>query len=140
MEVQEDVVNILAGFALFSDLSTPELESVALTFDESRFSEGERIIRQGLTGTGFYVILDGTASIRVDGKDRATLRPGDYFGEISCLLGEAPVSDIVAQRPLRCLVLPCEQLERFLEAHPRMLFRLLQGEARKVRNTTRWQS
>jgi CRP/FNR family transcriptional regulator, cyclic AMP receptor protein len=140
VEVQEDVINILAGFALFSDLSTPELESVALTFDESRFSEGERIIRQGLTGTGFYVILDGTASIRVDGKDRATLRPGDYFGEISCLLGEAPVSDIVAQRPLRCLVLPCEQLEAFLESHPRMLFRLLQGEARKVRNTTRWQS
>jgi CRP/FNR family transcriptional regulator, cyclic AMP receptor protein len=136
----DDVVEILAGFALFSDLSTPELESVAQTFDDAWFKADERIIRQGLTGSGFYVILDGTASIRVDGKDRATLRPGDYFGEISCLLGEAPVSDIVAQRPLRCLVLPCEELERFLVAHPRMLFRLLQGEARKVRNTTRWLS
>jgi CRP-like cAMP-binding protein len=135
-----DVVDILAGFALFSDLSTPELESVAQTFDEAWFKADERVIRQGLTGSGFYVILDGTAAIRVDGKDRATLRPGDYFGEISCLLGESPVSDIVAQRALRCLVLPCEELERFLVAHPRVLFRLLQGEARKVRNTTRWLS
>lgn len=139
-ERADDVVDILAGFALFSDLSTPELENIAHTFDEQQFNANVRVIRQGLTGSGFYVILEGTASIRVDGKDRATLRPGDYFGEISCLLGEPPVSDIVAQHPLRCLVLPCEQLEQFLVAHPRVLFRLMQGEARKVRNTTRWQS
>jgi CRP-like cAMP-binding protein len=136
----DDVVDILAGFALFSDLSTPELENIVHTFDEQQFNANVRVIRQGLTGSGFYVILDGTAAIRVDGKDRATLRPGDYFGEISCLLGEPPVSDIVAQRALRCLVLPCERLEGFLVAHPRVLFRLMQGEARKVRNTTRWLS
>jgi CRP-like cAMP-binding protein len=136
----DDVVDILAGFALFADLSTPELENIVHTFDEQQFNANVRVIRQGLTGSGFYVILDGTAAIRVDGKDRATLRPGDYFGEISCLLGEPPVSDIVAERPLRCLMLPCERLEAFLVAHPRVLFRLMQGEARKVRNTTRWLS
>jgi len=140
MEVQGDVVDILAGFSLFADLATPELESVAQTFDEAWFNEGDRVLRQGLSGSGFYVILDGAASIRVDGKERSTLRPGDYFGEISCLLGEPPVADIVADRALRCLVLPGDQLEPFLVAHPRVLFRLLQGEARKVRNTTRWLS
>ncbi len=140
MDVRDDVVDILAGFALFADLATPELESVVQTFDEAWFKEGERVLRQGLSGSGFYVILDGTASIRVDGKDRSSLRPGDYFGEISCLLGEPPVADIIADHALRCLVLPGEQLEGFLVGHPRVLFRLLQGEARKVRNTTRWLS
>ena len=139
-ERADDVVDILAGFALFADLTTPELENIVHTFDEQQFNTNVRVIRQGLSGSGFYVILDGAATIRVDGKDRATLRPGDYFGEISCLLGEPPVSDIVAERPLRCLVLPCERLEQFLVAHPRVLFRLMQGEARKVRNTTRWLS
>src|SRR6266567_2950983 len=138
MDVRDDVVDILAGFALFADLSTPELENLVQTFDESWFNEGERVIRQGMSGSAFYVILDGTATIRVDGVDRETLRPGDFFGEISCLLGEAPVADIVAQKQLRCLVLPGESLERFLVGHPRVLFRLLQGEARKVRTTTRW--
>lgn len=140
MDVRNDLVDVLASFALFADLTTPELESIVQTFDEAWFQEGERILRQGLSGSGFYVILDGTASIRVDGKERSTLRPGDYFGEISCLLGEPPVADIVADRPLRCLVLPGDQLEQFLVSHPRVLFRLLQGEARKVRNTTRWLS
>lgn len=138
MDVRAEVVDILAGFALFADLTTPELENLVDSFDEQMFSEGERVVRQGLSSAALYVILDGTAIIRVDGKDRATLRPGDFFGEISCLLGEPPVADIVAERPLRCLVLPAESLETFLVAHPRVLFRLLQGEARKVRTTTRW--
>jgi CRP-like cAMP-binding protein len=140
MDVRAEVVDTLASFSLFADLTTPELESLVDIFDEQMFSEGERVVRQGMSGGGFYVILDGTASIRVDGKDRATLRPGDYFGEISCLLGEPPVADIVAQRPLRCLVLPAGALENFLVSHPRVMFRLLQGEARKVRTTTRWLS
>jgi len=110
------------------------------TFDESWFNEGERVIRQGLTGSAFYVILDGTATIRVDGVDRATLRPGDFFGEISCLLGELPTADIVAQRPLRCLALPGAALEQFLVGHPKVMYRVLQEEARKVRTTTRWLS
>ena len=140
MDVRDDVVNILAGFSLFADLSTPELESLVETFGEESFPDGERVLRQGLTGSNFYVILEGTASIRVDGVDRAALRPGDYFGEISCLLGVPPVSDIVAQDGLRCLVLPGAELEPFLVGHPRVMFRLLQGEARKVRATTRWLS
>ena len=140
MDVRQDVVDILSGFALFADLTTPELESVVQTFGEVYFSEGERVIRQGLTGSGFYVIVDGAAIIRVDGKDRTKLRPGDYFGEISCLLGEAPVADVVAERPLRCLVIAPAALEGFLVAHPHVMFRVLQGEARKLRTTTRWLS
>jgi CRP-like cAMP-binding protein len=139
-DVRDDVVDLLAGFALFADLSTPELENLVQTFDESWFNEGERVIRQGLTGSAFYVLLDGTASIRVDGVDRGTLRPGDFFGEISCLLGELPTADIVALRPLRCLVLPGSALESFLLAHPKLMYRVLQGEARKLRTTTRWLS
>lgn len=140
MDVRDDVADILAGFSLFADLSTPELESLVETFGEERFAQDERVLRQGFSGSNFYVILDGAASIRVDGVDRSTLRAGDYFGEISCLLGVPPTADIVAHEGLRCLVLPGRELEPFLVSHPRVMFRLLQGEARKVRTTTRWLS
>ncbi|HXI94886.1 MAG TPA: cyclic nucleotide-binding domain-containing protein [Candidatus Acidoferrum sp.] len=138
--MRDDVVDILAGFALFADLSTPQLESLVETFGEETYVEGDRVLRQGLTGSSFYVILDGSASIRVDGVDRASLRAGDYFGEISCLLGVPPTADIVARGTLRCLVLAAQELETFLVAHPQVMFRLLQGEARKLRTTTRWLS
>ncbi|HKC18066.1 MAG TPA: cyclic nucleotide-binding domain-containing protein [Candidatus Dormibacteraeota bacterium] len=140
MDVREDVVDILSGFSLFADLSAPELESLVDIFAEEAFPTGERVLRQGLTGSNFYVILEGTASIRVDGKDRSTLRPGDYFGEISTLLGVPPTADIVAHDRLRCLVLPGSELQPFLISHPRVMYRILQEEARKVRTTTRWLS
>ena len=98
MDVRDDVVEILAGFLLFADLSTPELDRLVELFDEAWFADGERILRQGFSGSGFYVILDGSAVIRIDGVDRSTLRAGDYFGEISCLLGVPPTADIVAGR------------------------------------------
>jgi CRP-like cAMP-binding protein len=138
MDVRQDVVDILSGFALFADLTTPELENLVQTFGEVYFAEGERIVRQGLTATGFYVVLEGGASIEVGGKERSTLRPGDFFGEISCLLGEPPTADIVAKTPLRCLVLAPAAVEEFLVANPHVMYRVLQGEARKLRTTTRW--
>lgn len=140
MDVRDDVVDILSGFALFADVSTPELESMVDTFGEEAFQAQERVLRQGMSGSNFYIILDGSAIIRVDGVDRTTLRAGDFFGEISSLLGVPPTADIVAQDTLRCLVLPGADLERFLVSHPKVMYRLLQAEARKVRTTTRWLS
>ena len=135
-----ELADTIAGFALFADLTTPQRENVVDVFTEQWFADGEKVLRQGLTGSGLHIVLDGTAAIRIDGVDRATLRAGDYFGEISCLLHVAPTADIVAHGALRCIVLPGDELETFLVAHPKVMFRLLQGEARKLRSTTKWQS
>jgi CRP-like cAMP-binding protein len=140
MPVQSNVVNTIAGFALFADLTAPQLEEVAHTFDEAWFGQGERILREGVSGSGFYIIVEGSVAIRVKGVERSTLKAGDYFGEISALLGEVPIADIVAVQPLRCLALASAQLEQFLTKHPRIMFRLLQGEARKLKHTTEWVS
>jgi CRP-like cAMP-binding protein len=136
----EEVADVIAGFALFADLTTPQREHVADVFGEQWFPDGEKVLRQGLSGSGLFVVLDGSAAIRIDGIDRATLRAGDYFGEISCLLGEAPTADIVAVGALHCLVLASSQVEDFLKSNPSVMYRLLQGEARKVRTTTKWLS
>jgi CRP-like cAMP-binding protein len=140
MAGQDEIVDKLAGFAMFADLSTPQLQSVAHTFDEAWFPEGERILRQGLTGSGFYVILEGEAEVRVDGQRRATLGRGEFFGEVSILLGEPPVADVVALGPMRCLVVAGPQVQPFLLAYPPVMFRMLQAQARRLRNANRWRS
>ncbi len=136
----DDIVDTLASLALFSDLSRPQLEAVMHSMDEERFSQGARILRQGFTGTGFYLILDGQAVVRIDGQDRATLARGDFFGEISILLDEPPVADVVASTPLHCLVLPRAQLTPWLMSMPSVAFRMLQAEARRLRAVGRWRS
>ena len=140
MHQAEMLVDTLGGLGIFADLPRPQLEAVAHVFEEASFAEGERILRQGLTGSNFYVILEGEAAVLVDGEQRAVLGRGDYFGELSVLLGEPPVADVVALRPLRCLALPGAQLEQFLLANPKVMLRILHGQARRLRSATRWRS
>jgi CRP/FNR family transcriptional regulator, cyclic AMP receptor protein len=136
----DEIVDQIASFALFADLSTPQLARVAHTFEERRYSEGERVLRQGLTGSAFHIILEGVATVVIDGRERAKLARGDFFGELSILLGEAPVADVVANGPLRCLVLAGSQVQAFLLDHPPVMYRMLQAQARRLRNANRWQS
>ena len=118
MATREEIADILAGFTLFGDLQTPQLLGVAGVFEEVLFPAGERILRQGLTGSGFYVILDGTADVRIDGQQRATLGRGDFFGEVSILLGEPPTADVVASTPLRCIQIAGPDVQGFLVDQP----------------------
>lgn len=132
------VAERLAQLALFADLRWPELEAVAHTFEEEVFGEGQRVIRQGISGSAFYVVLEGDATVLVDGSARARLGRGDFFGEISALTGDVPTADIQAETILRCLMLPGAQLEGFLLEYPTVMLRMLHAEARRVREANRW--
>ncbi len=140
MADRDEIVDALAGFALFADLSTPQLQAVVHRFEETWFPEGERILRQGLTGSGFFVILQGECSVRVDGQERARIGRGDFFGEVSILLGEPPTADVVALAPVRCLVIPGPDVEGFMVEHPKVMYRMIQAQARRLRNANRWRS
>jgi CRP-like cAMP-binding protein len=133
------IVESLAQMSLFADLTAPQLEEVAHTVGEEVFSEGQRVLRQGLSGGRFFIILEGDARIVIDGTERARLGRGDFFGEIAALTGDAPTADVVAVTMLRCLVIPGLELEGFLLEHPRVMFRMLQAEARRLRTANEWQ-
>jgi CRP-like cAMP-binding protein len=140
MAERAELVDTIASFALFVDLPNPGLEGIVHLFEEVVFAEGDKVLRQGLTGSGFYVILDGEAAVIVDGTERARLGRGEFFGEVSIILGESPIADIVATRALRCLLLPGPRVEPFLIDHPRVMYRMLQAQARRLRAANRWRS
>ena len=137
MATREEIADAIAGMAMFADLARPQLLGVASQFEEAFFPKGARILRQGLTGSGFFVILDGEADVVADGTVRANLARGDFFGEVSVLLGEPPIADIVATRPLRCIVIGGPGLEPFLVDQPKVMFRMLQAMARRLRGANR---
>jgi CRP-like cAMP-binding protein len=134
----DEIVDVLAGFVLFADLSRPQLEEVAHSLDEQMIAEGQRVLRQGFTGSGLYFVLDGEVVVEIDGTERARLGRGEYFGEVSVLLGEPPVADVVATRPLHCLVLAEPEAERFLKSHPTVMYRMMQAQARRLRQANQF--
>ena len=138
MAERDDIVNSMASLAMFADLSRPQLEAASHIFEEEWFTDGQRILRQGFSGSNFYLILEGEAAIRINGETRAVLTRGDFFGEVSVLLGEPPTADVVALRPLRCMVLSGPDTESFLVSYPRVMYRMLQAQARRLRNANLW--
>ena len=137
---ERDFVESLERLALFADLTHAQVESVAHRFEETVFAAGERVLRQGLSGGALYVIVAGEAVLRINGVERGRFGPGEFFGEISVLTGETPNADIEAATLLRCLEIPDVAVEPFLVEHPRVMFRMLRTEARRLRATTEWKT
>lgn len=133
-----DVAESLGQLALFADLTPSQLEAIAHSHDEDVFAEGERVLRRGLSGGNFYVILEGEAAVEIDGEERQRLRRGEFFGEISALTGDTPSADVVASTLLRCLVIPAAELEKLLLERPHLMLRLLRTEARRLRSMIEW--
>jgi CRP-like cAMP-binding protein len=134
----ENLVETLSRLSLFADLTYPQVEALAHTFTEEVFAEGQRVIREGLAGGGFYVILEGEASVVVGGQERARLTRGDFFGEISILTDELPTADVVATTILRCLTIPNNELKALMLRQPNVMYRMLQVEARRLRTAIAW--
>jgi CRP-like cAMP-binding protein len=131
---KQDLTESLAGLALFADLSRPELEAIGDPEWERRFASGARVLRRGFSGSGFYVILEGEAAVEIEGREPRILRRGDFFGEVSTLLGSHPTADVVARTQLQCLEIPGPDLEGFLLAHPRVLLRMLKTVTRRIQD------
>ena len=128
-----DTAARLGRLGIFADLTETELRDVAAELDEQSFPEGRWVLRQGETGTGLFIVVDGEVGVVIDDEERATLATGSFFGEVSVLLGEPVTADIVVRRALRCVVIPPQRAEEFLLAYPRVMYRMLQIEARRLR-------
>lgn len=133
---QDEILERISTFALFADLAPAELRAIAFEMEEVFYAAGERVLRRGMRGAGLALVVEGAATVRDGDRVVNRLIPGDFFGEISVLLDQPPAADIVAESELRCLILPAARLEPILVSHPRLAFRMLQAEARKLRSTT----
>ena len=131
--MSSDTASQLGRLGIFADLTEAQLRDVAAELDERSFPEGGWVLRQGETGTGLFIVVDGEVGVVIDDEERATLATGSFFGEVSALLGEPVTADIVVRKPLRCLVIPPQRAEEFLLAYPRVMYRMFQIEARRLR-------
>jgi CRP/FNR family transcriptional regulator, cyclic AMP receptor protein len=127
-------VEILRRVRLFADLDTREIEDIALLFKERRFPAGETIIREGSGGAAFFVIESGEVSVTIGGDPRATLGPGDYFGEIALIDQGARIATVTATTDLVCHGLTLWEFKPLVEENGVIGWKLLQTLARELRD------
>jgi CRP/FNR family cyclic AMP-dependent transcriptional regulator len=126
-------VDALQRVSLFADLDKREVEQIARSFKERRFSEGETVAKEGLGGAAFFLIDSGEATVSVRGKERATLKPGDYFGEIALIDEGARSATITASSDLVCYGLTLWEFRPLVQQNAAIGWKLLQSLAKMLR-------
>jgi CRP-like cAMP-binding protein len=78
------------------------------------YDPGATILNEGQTVEIFFVIFQGDAKVSRDGRVVATIRSGEFFGEIGLLQNSSPNASVTAHNDTRCLSIPRMELLRFV--------------------------
>jgi CRP/FNR family cyclic AMP-dependent transcriptional regulator len=113
----------LARLPLFASLSGDDRDFIATNLDELSFPAGEKLITEGRGNHTFFVLLEGTVDVSVDGAPRPALGPGAFFGEISMDQQTPATATIVTRTPVRAYVMSRTQF-RALKGNEAVLLRL----------------
>ena len=126
-------VELLKRVPLFARLDDRELKTLAATFTERSFREGDTLTTEGQGAAGFFVIESGDANVTVDGEQRGTLGPGDYYGEIALLDGGARTATIIATTDGKSYGLTSWQFRPLVEEHSSIAWPMLEALAARIR-------
>jgi|GEM_PF-462700 CRP-like cAMP-binding protein len=118
---------------LFTGFNENELRRVAGLSRIVDVSAGTVITQIGDAGDSFFIIIDGTATVRTPVGSGSQIQPGECFGEMSLVDGEPRSATIVAATDLRLLVVDRAHFWRLLDETPELIRRILTILSRRVR-------
>jgi CRP/FNR family cyclic AMP-dependent transcriptional regulator len=129
--VAQGPTELLQRVPIFQGLETRELDRIAGSMKQRTFHAGDTVTAEGQGGVGFFVIESGEARVTIAGKDRRTLGPGDYFGEVALLTDSPRTATITAETDLRCYGMTSWDFKPLVESHSSIAWKLLQTMAKK---------
>jgi CRP-like cAMP-binding protein len=103
---------------LLSQCSKKELGQVALVADELDVREGEVLTNEGDSGREFFLLVEGAADVRRNGRRINTIQAGDFFGEIALVSNRPRTATVTMTTPGRVLVLTDRAFRELMKTMP----------------------
>ncbi|MBV8387657.1 MAG: cyclic nucleotide-binding domain-containing protein [Acidimicrobiia bacterium] len=133
MRKKDQYLDHLAKVPLFSACSKKELQTIARAADDVEVPAGKVLVEEGKPGHEFFLIINGTASVKRGKKEIVKLGPGQYFGELA-LLDRGPRSaSVVAKDDMELLVLGQREFAGVIDEVPTLAHKLLTSMAQRLR-------
>ena len=139
MASTKSTVDSLRNISLFSECSAKELALVVKNSTERALKAGTIIMDQGQTGREAYVILEGSATIKRNGKKIGTAKAGAVVGELSLLDTGPRTAAVIADTDVTLLVISERALKGAIDNIPAISRKLLKALATRVRELDRAQ-
>lgn len=124
----------LASVPLFSALSKKELQRLARASDEVTVKPGHELVRQGEIGREMFILVNGEATAKRNGRKVATLGPGAAFGELSLLDRGPRTATVTADTECTLLVMGAREFSGVLDDVPGISHKLLGSLASRIRD------
>jgi CRP-like cAMP-binding protein len=128
-----NVQDVLAEVPIFSMLKPKELKSLAADAHELSYPAGTTLAETDELGTTFFVVVEGTLRVLVDGKEIRTIGPGGFFGEMALIDHSPRAATIVTETDTRCLVFSSWVFRPFTLKHPEVAWALLELMVARIR-------
>lgn len=136
------IVSSLRGSALFEGVDEAALGEIARQLRQRRFRRNDIIFHEGDPGDALHIVGSGAVKIMLSSSDGeeaiiATLRSGDFFGELALLDGAPRSATAVAIEASETWSLPRAAFHELLDRDPALRDSLLAGLAGELRRLTR---
>jgi CRP/FNR family transcriptional regulator, cyclic AMP receptor protein len=135
---REEIVELLSGVPLFSELSPDELDRIAQVAIPRSYPRETRVFHEGDPGDACYIVSRGSCRVTRQHSDGrvitlATLAPGAIFGELAMLDGERRSASVEATENTELLALPATDMRALIRSHPEMAEKLVVALTRRLR-------
>ena len=135
------MTSALSGVPLFGGLDEAGLTELIRSMRVRRFRRGETVFHIGDPGDALFVVISGSIKITLpadtgDEAILATLRPGDFFGELALLDGAPRSATAIAIEATETYILPRDRFRDLVATEPAMRDALLGTLAAEVRRLT----
>ncbi len=136
-QTDPQLVTFVKAIPIFSSCTPKELKGVATSGKEVSFQAGRVICKEGETGVGLHIILEGEVKVLVGGRTRRRLGPGAFFGEIALLDGGPRSASVVAETPVRTFAITSWNFRSVLKEYPSMPVKMLEEVCKRLRENER---
>ena len=132
---KSQVEDVLEKVPLFAECSKRELSLLAGMVEEEEFEAGVALCKEGESGLGLSVIMEGEVAVSVGGEHRRDMGEGTFFGEIALLDGGPRSATVTAKVPVRVISIPAWTFNATLESKPDLAVKMLREVCKRVRES-----
>lgn len=122
---------------MFEGLSKKELIAVGKAAEQLEYREGEVLGRQDSVGKEAFIVVDGSVTVRRNGRKVATLGPGDVAGEMALLDDEPRSADLLAAEDSVILSISRREFGGLLESNAKLMAKVMRALAQRLREADR---
>ena len=123
----------LARVPIFAGLSRRSLERIAGIAKEAELRAGQVLIQPRATGSGMFVLLEGTVTASTRGRRSRELGAGDIVGELALLTEDAQrTARVRARTSVRCLAIARGDFRKILTDEPKVAIQVLETVAARL--------